>query len=290
MAVYLANQNNSFSNKLADTQKFKGAGSKSIQLLMLFILCLVGLTVGQTKASAHEVATGGIEVSGNAQIMSEPDIFIARFSISKKGVNASKLKINVDHKSQLLVDYARKLGIKERDIQSARMSVWSHYEEPSIKFTDHVVTKAGDNTWVKGQVNGQINDNNQPKKKLVFTVSRDITVKLRKIEGYEKLLDRATKVGVSNVSPLTMEFSNAEGLYQQALDTAFENAKAKAQRLANKLGQKLGPVIHLKEQGYRAPSTMVMHAESFGDVSRKYRPNVGQQAISAQVNVKFAIE
>lgn len=235
---------------------------------------------------AHEVSLSGIDVSGNAKLMAEPDVFIARFSIAEKGVNASKLKIRVDHKSSLLVDYARKLGIAEKDIQSARMSIWSHYEEPSIKITEDIITKADENTWVKGQVNTNKPDN----RKLVFNVSRNITIKLRKIEGYEKLLDRATKVGVSNVSPLSMEFSNAESLYQQALDTAFENAKSKAQRLANKMGKQLGDVIHIKEQGYRAPSTMVMQAESFSDQSRGFRPNVGQQSISAQVNVKFAIE
>lgn len=243
-------------------------------------LFATSLIILSTQAYAQHGT--GIEVTGKASVEAVPDVFVANFTMSEKGRTASKIKANIDNKSKQLIRAAVKLGIKETSITSANVSLWSNYEKPSIQVEPQAVySTGGSGRIVKSQLN-TTTDN----KKLTYHASRNISITLTDIDGYEKLLDSATKIGVSHVSPLSMQFSDAEGLYQQALQGAIANAKKKAEMMSASSNQKLGGITYLKEVSYGAPSPMMMASESSG----RFSPRVGNKKIEAQVIVNFDLQ
>lgn len=248
-----------------------------MKITTVFVATLAFLTA---TTSAQQLS--GIEVTGKATVEAVPDVFVANFSMSDKGRSASKIKANIDNRSKQLIRAAIKMGVKEEDIVSANISLWSSYDKPTNQVEPQAVYSAdGSGAIVKSNVN-----NSHETRKLTYHASRNIAITLTNIDGYEELLDAATKIGVSNVSPLSMQFSNAEGLYQQALQGAIKNATKKAKMMANSTNQELGDVTYLREVSYGAPSPMMMASES----RTKFSPRVGKKTIEAQVIVNFDLQ
>ncbi len=249
-------------------------------------IVLVFLLFFTPYLSAFEYQPQGIEVTGKAEVEAQPDVFIAHFTLSKKGTSASKIKSTVDHQSKLIVDKALSMGIAKSDIQSARISLWSTYEEPSIKIHSvDAINKVANGQYVNAKT--QQNKNEVGNKKLYYHASRQVTFKIRNIDGYEKLLDMATKIGVAHVSPLEMQFSQAEALYQQALALAITNAQNKAESIAKQANRQLGNLVYLKEVSYGAPAHRMM---MMSDSSSRFSPEVGKKTNSAQVIATFSMQ
>ncbi|WP_440877436.1 SIMPL domain-containing protein [Thalassotalea sp. PLHSN55] len=248
-------------------------------LLKCLVLCAISL---QTFADDFV----GIEVSGKAEISAIPDVFTSVFTISERAVSSSKAKALVDQKSQLLVKQALSLTIDNQDIESERITIVPVYIDNDTELPElSIIEKQANNSYVKiDNVNKLQRKHNQQKKKLVYQVSRVIVVHLTDINTYEKLLNKATSIGINRVSPLQMSISKAQQLYQQALEQAIVNATEKATVMAKHTGKKLGHIVYLKEQSYGAPARM-MSAMS----DERFQPNVGKKAISAHIIAKFAL-
>jgi len=250
---------------------------RSIKYVFLVLMCF------SFVIEATEIKRG-IEVTGKASIKSAPDVFIAKFGVQERHALASTVKLLVDDKANMLVKYAQSLGIKDKDIQSAIVNVYPIYEKPSITVDNvDVYKRQGGGEYSKVTVN----NNSQQESNLIYQASRTITIKLNDINDYEKLLDRASKIGISRVYPLELTFSNAEALYQQALEQAIVNAKDKAEKLAKQTLRRLDKIIYLKESSYGAPGNIIMATES---KSTRFAPMVGEKDIKAQVTVVFSLK
>lgn len=118
-----------------------------------------------------------------------------------------------------------------------------------------------------------------------FRIERSTTVLIRDLKVYPALLEAAAKLGVSQIQPVELQTADSEPYYQEALQQAFNAAKAKALQLATLSGRKLGKVNQLHEQS-SAPGPrfkgMMMAADSMP-------VSFGQQQIRADVQVQFEL-
>jgi len=233
----------------------------------------------------------GIEVKGQASILVEPDSFALSIAIIEKGRFTDKIRAIVDNKSNQVVDIAKGLGIKSNFINSARVSLRVIEEDPKINVQGLSVDKNLANNhqselYIKNNTTEQIN-NVRPQ---YFELSRNITVNFSDIKDYDQFLNQVIKIGVNQISPLTMSVGDTDKYYQQALAQAVTDAKTKAQQIAKQSEQTLGKLVFVKEissNHYRAQYNAPMMS-----MSSSYRHNsqVGNQAISASVLVKYSIE
>lgn len=233
----------------------------------------------------------GIEVKGQASVLVEPDSFTLSIAVVEKGRLTDKVRAIVDHKSNQVIAVAKDLGIKPQYINSARVSLRIIKDEPrvdvhGIEVNQRLYNNQKSKVYV-GVPPSKLEDNVRPQS---FELSRTITVNFADIKDYDQFLNTVIKIGVNQISPLTMSVDDTDKYYQQALVQALKNAKLKAKQIAKESEQKLGRLVYVKELSsnhYRARYKAVMMSTN---ASYEHSSQVGNQAINASVLVKYSIE
>lgn len=261
----------------------------------LMVLFISSLTIS-TNSMALSGETPSIEVKGQASILAELDLFSLTIAIVERGRLTDKIRAVVDHKSNQVIKVAQSLGIKNSNINSAKVTLRVVEDKPSITVEGvEVSQKIGNNSFPNNQygkvyvdTNGVKNQNNiKPK---YFELRRTISVNFDSIEDYDQFLNKIIKLGISHIYPLAMTVENTEKYYQQALIQAFDNAKNKATQIASHANVVLGKLLYVKEQSsnYYRPrmSSAIMSTEK----APNHSSQVGTQVINASVLVKFSIQ
>jgi uncharacterized protein YggE len=120
-----------------------------------------------------------------------------------------------------------------------------------------------------------------------YTAQNTVTAKAR-IADAGALIDAAVAAGANTVDGPTLDVSDSDALYRDALKKAVENARAKAVALADAGGFGLGPVTTVVEQGAASPPVfqpLAGAARAAG--STPVEP--GTQDVTADVTASFTI-
>jgi len=245
---------------------------------------LFSLIVSFTASASYEKLEG-LEVTGKGVIATEPDVFTITLTVLERGISAGKIKTLVDHKSKRLVNMSLALGIKAEDIQSSEVNITPIYQDDdtSIRMnTLDVRQRLPDET--EGDVRLSHKGKSKQRKPII-EISRTVRLKIRDLALYDKILDKAVKIGVNRLSPLQMSFSQIENLYQQALDKAILAAKSKALRAASIAGVTLGELTYMKELSSSRPS----HYNMVREMRAGFNSNAGTKEVTAQVVALFKL-
>ena len=233
----------------------------------------------------------GIEVRGQASVLAEPDGFALSVAVVENGRLTDKVRALVDHKSNQVIEVAQRLGIKPQNINSARVSLRIIKDDTRIDIHGVEVNQRLPNNQKSKVYVGvpppTYEDNIRPQS---FELRRTITVNFSDIKDYDQFLNAVIKIGVSQISPLTMSVGDTDKYYQQALAQAIKNAKTKAKQIAQQSEQNLGKLVYVKELSsnhYRARNSAAMMSTN---ASYEHSSQIGNQAINASVLVKYAIE
>lgn len=227
-------------------------------------------------------ADDGVTVVGKASAMQVPDTFMLRLHIEERGASAGKLKSRIDLRTNQLIGYAQKLGVKDEAITSNQFSVRVVYPKPSAKVNELYVPKANAIVEIDGQ---EITQKMSKQAKPTFVVGRSIEFVFEDLALYDQLLDNAVKMGVTRIDPVNSYTSNNQELYQALLEQALENAKTKAMALVKKSGAKLGEVVDIEELSHYQAKPMMM-----AEMARSsHQSFAGSQTLNAEVRVRFAI-
>jgi uncharacterized protein len=100
------------------------------------------------------------------------------------------------------------------------------------------------------------------------------------------LVDAAVQAGANTVSGPSLGISDTDARYRQALGKAVEDARAKAEALADAGGFGVGPVSSVSEQSANAPVPVFQAAAGKSDAT-PIEP--GTQDVTADVIVTFTI-
>lgn len=260
-----------------------------ISRVIIFLSCLSVCFVSiNACANANN---SGIEVVGNASVLVEPNTFALSITVSEEGRFTNKIRNIVDHKSNQVINIAKRLGIESSNINSARVTLRVIKQKPEINIRGLEVSQKLPNNKESDIFVETPELNNVTKiKPQYFEISRNITINFENIKDYDLFLNAIIKIGVNHISPLTMSVNDTDKYYKQALMLAIEKAKEKAVMIAEQSKQKLGKLIYLKETSnnyYRAHySNSVRASKSYS----QHNSNIGTQSINASVSVKYAIE
>ncbi|WP_404396871.1 SIMPL domain-containing protein [Idiomarina loihiensis] len=220
----------------------------------LFV-CLVFLTAGFTTFAQADERT--LSISGSGSVSAIPDQMSLTFWIEERGNKLSSQKSMVDDTTSRLINDLNDKGVEDKDIRSYQLQIYPRYEQ---------------NDDGKREQDG-------------FVVKREVQITLLEPENYDKIIDLALARGVTRVGQVQFEISDQQGLYQQALVNAYEQAKNKAERLATAAGLKLTGTLSIAERSMSRPMVMQM-AEMSSRSNKVSLP--GQQTIEAQVEVIFS--
>ncbi|MCK7459921.1 SIMPL domain-containing protein [Idiomarina aminovorans] len=227
--------------------------SKS-RFLLISLAFLATLFATVAQASERIVST-----SGTGSVSAIPDQMSLTFWIEQRGNKLSSQKTVVDETTKRLINDLNRKGVEDKDIRSYQLQISPRYQR---------------NDDGKTEQNG-------------FVVQREVQVTLSEPENYDSIIDLALTRGVTRVGRVKFEISHQQDLYEQALINAYQQAKAKAERLAASAGLKLSDTLSITEQSMSRPVMMQMAEVS----SRSDKVSLpGQQTIEARVDVSFSIQ
>jgi uncharacterized protein YggE len=119
-----------------------------------------------------------------------------------------------------------------------------------------------------------------------FTATNTVTAALRDLDKAATVVEAAVAGGANAIHGPTFVVSQRAGLYGAALESAFVDARAKAELLAGVTGVTLGEVVTVVEGG---PPAAPRLARLSAEVAAGPPLEPGLQEIQASLMVTFAI-
>ena len=116
-----------------------------------------------------------------------------------------------------------------------------------------------------------------------YTAVNTVGVKIRNLGKAGEVVDAAVKAGANQVCRPTLTISGEKGLYNDALQKAFADAKSKAQTIGGAAGVGVGKVVNIVEGGGFTPSPRAPRTAAAASIEP------GVQEVQAAVIVTFAI-
>ena len=208
----------------------------------------------------------GISVSGEGKATGQPDIAMLSLGISTLRPTVAEARNEAASTMQKVIDSVKGNGVAEKDIQSSQYSIYPEYDY-SIVSTQRLIG---------------------------YRITNTVTIKVRDIDKTSDVLDGATAAGgdLTQVQGISFTIDEPDALRDEARIDAVNDAKARAQRLADTAGVKLGDPISITEGSVSAPIPMADAARgALGGAEQAQTPiQPGELDINLTVQVVFAIE
>ena len=206
-----------------------------------------------------------ISISGHGEVRAVPDIATVSLGVMTSAATAQEaLATNTKAMTDLLA-VLKQQGIAERDTATSNFNVQPRYDY------------------------GQ--GGNQPPKVAGYDVSNTVTVVARKVEALGDLLDKAVGAGSNQIYGVNFAVAKPEALLDTARKDAVADARRKAEIYAAAGGFTLGDIVSLNEgSSYQPPMPMVMKSAMSADAAGAVPVAQGEQALSIDVSIVWAIK
>ena len=221
---------------------------------------IIGMTLAVLVSAAAIADSGGVQVSGTAKISAVPDIARFSFAVNGHGKLLPALKRDVDNKTAAVIALSRQLGVANKHISSAEISIYPQYDHQTRELTG-------------------------------YNLSRNISVELHRLDQYTALVNGAIESGITTINNINMEVGDREFLEGQALAAAVKAARKKAEIIAQNAGIELGRIISINEAGSNFDNRRYEARElAFSDAAASTVFEPGEITVTATVIVVFAIQ
>jgi uncharacterized protein YggE len=198
----------------------------------------------------------GITVVGTGSADVVPDVADWSFGVHSQAATASgALSANASAMKDVLAAL-ESAGIAKEDVQTTEVSLYPE--------------TADDGRTVTG-----------------YSASSTVTVTVRKLGDAGKVVDAAVRAGATDVYGPNLHPSDTDEAYGEAVDKAFDDARAHAEAIAAKAGLSLGAPIAIVEGGGYAPGPVMAYDRAAAAEVAPVEP--GTQQVSASLTVTFAI-
>lgn len=205
-------------------------------LALVMLVAALGTYAYYTLQQSKYLYTGPttISVAGEGEVVGVPDIGTFSFSVTEAGVDAAAAQAASGSKINDILAALKEQGIEERDIKTEYYSLYPKYKyETGVCFPG---------SYCPGE---QVQDG--------FEVNQTIVVKVRDLTKAGDLLALAGDKGATNISGLSFTIDEPEVLKAEARTLAIEDAKAKAEVLADELDVRLVKMVGYYEDDYMTP-------------------------------------
>jgi uncharacterized protein YggE len=206
--------------------------SKQLQVggwifVVVLALSAVWLWNGIEEMQRSSSASETISVQGKGTVKASPDIAVADIAISVEGATAKGAQDQANVKSNAVVDYLKKTGIKDADIKTSGYNIYPQYDY-----------------------------NNGSSRIRGYQVTQSLTVKIRDMDKANTVVDGVVTAGANQVNSLRFEVYQPDLLKSEARKMAIDDANKKADELRDQLHIGLGKIVSFSESGDYVPPIM----------------------------------
>ena len=241
--------------------------TKTVGLMALLVVGLLALACTETTVlPSDRESSPGISVSGTGSVFGEPDVAILTLGVEAQADSVGEARAMAAEAMDAMLTVLKEGGVEDSDIQTTRFSV-----EPRYNFRDGEQELIG------------------------FFVNNLVTVKIRDIDETGTLIDDVVEAGgdLTRVQNLRFTIDDPEELQQEARRLAMENAKSKAETLADAGGVELGAPRSISESSSASrlaafDGAFLAEAEFAAGASTSIE--VGELEVQIQVQVVYGLE
>ncbi len=207
-----------------------------------------------------------IEVPGYAEILVSPDIAKISFTASKTRPTVNSAQSDTSDVVDKLLKLLTRFNISNSDIRTTNISIHPSYR------------------W----------DSSQEKQVLVgYRSRREVHVELKDLTKLGRLIQEASKLQITNISPPNLDSSKRENVQNSAYRMAFLNSKSTAATLAEAAGKTLGEVRWIEAKKRPLSRPMPLRDRTANRLLPEGEPNnylAGEIIISASVITVFSLK
>ena len=204
------------------------------------------------------VTNSGITVVGTGTADVVPDVADWSFGVNSQAATASDaLSANASAMNAVL-DALKGAGVSKEDLQTTQVSLYPQ--------------TADDGRTVTG-----------------YSASSTVTATVRKLGDAGKVVDAAVRAGATDVYGPNLHPSDTDAQYREAVDKAFDDARAHAEAIAAKAGVSLGAPVAIVEGGGYMPGPVMYDRATAAGAAEVAPVEPGKQQVSASLTVTFSI-
>lgn len=205
-----------------------------------------------------------ITINGEGMVTAIPDIAEISFGITKEDADVAKAQQQVNENMNSFIDELKKMSVEAEDI-----------------------------TTTGYRINPVYDYNNGKQVLRGYRVEQNIEVKIRNLDKIGDTLNLAVAQGLNQVSGLEFTIDDPESLKQEAREIALENAKEKAESLADIADVKLGKIVTFSESE-STPSTYasydLLRSDGLGGAAEYEAPSIEAGSTEVTINVTVSYE
>lgn len=241
---------------------------KTIPFLIVFSLILAACqTVPSVQTTSGELSNS-ITVEGTGSLSLSPDTARISIGVETEAENAQDAVASNNQRVEEVFAALEEFGIPEEDIQT-------------VNFNIRQVEKRA-----PGPETSSLEGEKEQTQ--TYRVNNTVRVTLRDIDQLGSLLDQAVQAGANTVHGIQFDAENKTEANQQALELAIQDARAKAEVIAEAAGVELGEVVRVQTMGggpvFRAEMAEMEAASGAVPISS------GQLDIQVSAQVSYAIQ
>lgn len=197
--------------------------------IVLLPLAFAAIACGDETTKIENVGgevTRGISVSGEGKVTAAPDMAVITIGVSVLKPTVAEARDAAALSLDAMIASMKANGVAEKDIQTQALSIYPEYD-----YRDDKQTLRG------------------------YRVQNTVVAKIRDLDKTSDVIDGAVTEGGDNatIQGISFTIDDPESLREEARTKAIEDAKRKAQTLADASGVEIGEPITISEGGFAVP-------------------------------------
>ena len=230
--------------------------------LMVFGLLASCAPAAAPAAAAETQPSRSMSVSGTGRVSLVPDIATINVGVHTEADNVKDALDENTAQANAISRTLQDLGVAEKDVQTSNFNVY-----PADRYDP-----------MTGQIQSRY-----------FVVDNTVTVIVRDLSTLGDVLTAVVDVGANNIYGITFDVEDRDAAVAEASQLAIEDARAKAQEIADAAGVELGDLLNINVYGGSTPITY--YDAKGGAYSESSVPvSAGTLTISMECNLTYELK
>ena len=214
-----------------------------------------------------------ISFTEEGKVIAKPDIAKISFSVITQGIEATAVQSENNQKMQKVIDFVKKQGVADKDIQTINYSLNPQY----------------DYTWCRKSKD----DTRYCSPKIIgYELTQSVEAKIRDFNKINIIIGGLSDAGANQISNISFSLDEPEDYKNQARIEALKKIEKRAQLLSKETSLRLGRIMSVSESGispspiYRDLKATVGSAEAPSSAPIE----TGTQEITVTLTVSYEIK
>ncbi len=237
-------------------------------VVILFFIALFAYSklAGPIPFSVNSVVTSKTDtfsVTGEGKVSVPPDIAIVNVGVQAQGSSVKAVQDQLNKNINAVSAAVKSAGVDSKDVQTNGYNINPMYDYN------------GGSQRITG-----------------YQASSNLTIKVRKIDNANAVIDGATAAGANQVGGITFDVDDKTKAQNEARQLAVADAKSKAENAARMAGFSLGRIINYSEDfgNVIRPVPMMAKADSASGGGIATQIDTGSNEITVNVTLSYQIQ